>query len=110
MVRLFIGSSKNNLNVAQLIAIRLKADGCSVATIWDRGVFSPNQATLDGLLSAVENHDYAMLICDLVLSNSAWIASRSRGILSSAKMPRACSSFSFSVCLLPFCPSNPNCH
>jgi predicted nucleotide-binding protein len=45
--KLFIGSSKTNIEVARLIAHRLERDGCAEVTIWDEGVFSLNQGFLE---------------------------------------------------------------
>jgi hypothetical protein len=38
--KLFIGSSKEGVPVARLVANRLESDGCADVTIWDEGLMT----------------------------------------------------------------------
>jgi hypothetical protein len=60
--KLFIGSSKRNIEVARLIANKLESDGCADVTIWDEGVFTLNEGVLDRLLAVVSEYDFAVLV------------------------------------------------
>jgi hypothetical protein len=58
--KLFIGSSKRSLSVANLVADGLEE--CVDVTIWDEGVFSLNQGFLERLLDILVEFDFAVLI------------------------------------------------
>lgn len=60
--KVFIGSSKGNIEVARLIADRLESDGCGDVSIWDEGAFSLNRGVLERLLAMIDEFDFAILI------------------------------------------------
>ena len=62
MVRpsVFIGSSSEGLAVAEEIRAQLKDN--AETTIWYKGVFGLGQGTLEGLVSAIDNFDFAVLV------------------------------------------------
>ena len=68
---LFIGSSKEGLRIAHAAEVHL----CPVAdvTLWDAGLFSLTQSTLEALVNSLERFDFAVLVVtpdDLVTSRS----------------------------------------
>lgn len=70
--RMFIGSSAEGLRVAQALQAELEHD--IDATIWSQGVFGLSEGTLESLVAAVENFDYAVLVLtpdDLVTKRGA---------------------------------------
>ena len=60
--KLFIGSSKQSVDVANLVADRLQADDCAEVRVWDEGIFSLNQGFLERLLGILVEFDFAVLI------------------------------------------------
>src|SRR5215216_5788623 len=56
----FIGSSSEGLAVAEEICAQLKDD--AQTTIWHQGVFGLGQGTLESLVSALDNFDFAILV------------------------------------------------
>lgn len=58
----FIGSSREALDVARNLHIALeKATGCE-PQVWDQGVFTPSGYAMESLLEAAHNSDFAVLI------------------------------------------------
>lgn len=57
---LFIGSSKEALEVAR--ALQAELDGDCEPTVWDQGVFSPGNATLTDLYDRASRSDFAALV------------------------------------------------
>lgn len=58
--RLFLGSSREGLDVAQNLQVEL-GDACEVER-WDHDVFKPSGCTLPSLLSIAESVDFAVLV------------------------------------------------
>ena len=58
--RLFIGSSKTNIRVAQVLGNNLK-DVADV-TVWNEGVFGMSYGYLETLVNELENYDFAAFI------------------------------------------------
>jgi len=58
--KLFIGSSHQNLRVAQVLAESLEA--CSEVTIWNEGLFGLNQSNLENLIQTLKQFDFAAFI------------------------------------------------
>ena len=56
----FIGSSSEGLPVAKAIREKLKAE--AETTIWYEGVFGLGQGTLESLVNALDNFDFAVLV------------------------------------------------
>src|SRR5215813_11054029 len=56
----FIGSSTEGLDVAREIELQLQAD--ALTTIWKDGVFRPGSATLESLMNALDQFDFAVVI------------------------------------------------
>lgn len=75
---LFVGSSSEGLKVAK--AVQLLLDHACEVTIWSQGVFGLSQGTLESLVNALDDYDFAVLVLtpdDLVTSrNSASAAPR----------------------------------
>jgi hypothetical protein len=68
--KVFVGSSEKNLKVAGLLAQALKKD--AEVIIWNEGVFDLNRGVLEGLLSKLDEFDFAVLVWaadDMTLSN-----------------------------------------
>jgi len=57
---MFVGSSSEGVKVAEALSERLK-DSAEV-TIWNEGVFDLNRGTLEELINAVEEFDFAALV------------------------------------------------
>jgi hypothetical protein len=57
---LFIGSSSEGLDVARAIGHSLAAD--AEATVWNEGVFTPGQGTLEALVNALDRFDFSVLV------------------------------------------------
>lgn len=65
----FIGSSTEGLTVAKGLQVLL--DQGSEVTLWNQGVFAPSQGTLESLMAALDQFDFAILVLtpdDLVSS------------------------------------------
>jgi predicted nucleotide-binding protein len=58
--RVFVGSSTEGLQVAEMIQLNL--DVLCEVTVWHQGVFSPGSGTLQTLLEASRNYDFAVLV------------------------------------------------
>lgn len=58
--RVFVGSSTESLEVAETIQVNL--DEICEVTVWHQGVFSPSGNTLQELISASRQYDFAILI------------------------------------------------
>lgn len=58
--RIFIGSSKEGLEVAQALQYQLKQD--ANVTLWNEGVFELTRNYLESLLKATDEFDYAILV------------------------------------------------
>ena len=61
MPLLFLGCSAEGLVVAQEIQLGLKHDNIEVA-VWTDGIFGPSRVTLDALLDAVHQSDFAAFV------------------------------------------------
>jgi len=67
--KLFIGSSRENLRVARVLADGLDAD--AEITVWNEGVFGLNRGPLENLLNGLDQFDFAVLVLapdDITLS------------------------------------------
>lgn len=65
----FVGSSSEGLKIAKALQILL--DHACEVTIWSQGVFGLSQGTLDSLVNALDEYDFAVLVLtadDLVTS------------------------------------------
>jgi hypothetical protein len=72
----FIGSSIEGLNVAREVELQLQAD--ALTTIWKDGVFGLGSGTLESLMNALDQFDFAVIVLspdDLVESRKASFAS-----------------------------------
>ena len=58
--RVFIGSSAEELSVAEAIAENLKHD--CYCDIWSQGLFRPSTTTLDSLLMDLGKFDFAIFV------------------------------------------------
>jgi predicted nucleotide-binding protein len=58
--RVFVGSSTEGLNVAETIQLNL--DQLCEVTVWHQGVFTPGSGTLQTLLKASREYDFAILV------------------------------------------------
>jgi predicted nucleotide-binding protein/predicted oxidoreductase (fatty acid repression mutant protein) len=56
----FIGSSSEHLNVAYALQSRLES--CSEPTVWDQGIFKLSKTTMDSLIAALNNFDFAVFV------------------------------------------------
>lgn len=71
MPTLFVGSSLEGLRIARAIQVLL-TNSCEV-TIWSQGLFGLSEGTLESLVNALDDFDYAILVLtadDLVTSRS----------------------------------------
>lgn len=69
---LFVGSSSEGYNIARAIQVLLD-DSCEV-TIWKQGIFGLSEGTLESLVSALDDFDFAVLVLtpdDLLTSRDA---------------------------------------
>lgn len=57
---LFIGSSSEGLDVAREIELQLQQD--AITTIWKDGVFGLGDGTLETLLNALDQYDFAVMV------------------------------------------------
>lgn len=65
----FVGSSTEGLNLAQALSVLLEQP-CEV-TVWSHGVFGLSEGTLESLVAAIDEYDFAILVLtadDLVTS------------------------------------------
>jgi hypothetical protein len=60
--RVFIGSAQANIKVARLVASVLEHQNLLVSVVWNEDVFRLNESILSGLLRAVREFDYAVLV------------------------------------------------
>lgn len=58
--RLFIGSSSENLEIANALQVNLDYD--AVVTVWNQGIFNLSSNALNDLLDALNNFDFAIFI------------------------------------------------
>ena len=58
--RFFIGSSTEALSIAYAIQENLEHD--ALCTVWTQGIFSLSQTTLDNLIKATGNFDFAIFV------------------------------------------------
>jgi nucleoside 2-deoxyribosyltransferase len=58
--RVFLGSSTEGLSVAEVIALRL--EHVADVTIWDQGIFQLGKGTLESLVEAVAQFDFAVMV------------------------------------------------
>ena len=58
--KLFVGSSTEGLEVARAIAVQLEHD--AEVTVWNEGIFGLGQGTLESLVKALDEFDYAVLV------------------------------------------------
>jgi hypothetical protein len=69
---MFVGSSTEGLKIAKALQVLL--DHVCEVTIWSHGVFGLSQGTLESLVNALEEYDFAVLVLtadDLVTSRDA---------------------------------------
>ena len=69
---LFVGSSTEGLKIAKALQVLL--DHACEVTIWSQGVFGLSQGTLESLVHALDEYDFAVLVLtadDLVTSREA---------------------------------------
>jgi predicted nucleotide-binding protein len=57
---LFVGSSAEGLRIAQAVQVLLE-DACEV-TLWTQGVFGLGHGTLESLVMAIPDFDFAVLV------------------------------------------------
>ena len=57
---LFIGSSREAISIAEAVQLGLQHDCTPV--IWNQGVFSPGEGTLESLLQALPQFDFAVMV------------------------------------------------
>ena len=79
---LFIGSSKEGLEIAKHIQVLLD-HSCEV-TIWSQGVFGLGLGTLESLVSAIEKFDFAILVLtpdDMIVSRETQVPSPRDNVL-----------------------------
>ena len=60
--KVFIGSSKQNLRIAELLGEGLEEEAAVEVTVWNEGVFSLNRGVLEDLLGQLDQFDFAVLI------------------------------------------------
>jgi Predicted nucleotide-binding protein containing TIR-like domain len=78
----FIGSSAEGLKIAKTLQILL--DHACEVTIWSQGVFGLSEGTLESLVNALDEYDFAILVLtadDLVTSREASITAPRDNVL-----------------------------
>jgi predicted nucleotide-binding protein len=60
----FIGSSTEGLDVAREVELQLQHD--AITTIWKDGVFGLGSGTLESLMNALDQFDFAVMRCNLL--------------------------------------------
>src|SRR5690349_19066402 len=58
--KIFVGSSSEGLGVARAIQMELANDAS--LTLWNQGCFSLGQSTLESLVAALEEFEFAILV------------------------------------------------
>ena len=79
---LFVGSSTEGLRIAKALQVLL--DHACEVTIWGQGVFGLGQGTLESLVLALDEYDFAVLVLtadDLVTSRDALSAAPRDNVL-----------------------------
>lgn len=79
---MFVGSSTEGLKIAKALQVLL--DHVCEVTIWSQGVFGLSQGTLESLVNALEEYDFAVLVLtadDLVTSRDAEFAAPRDNVL-----------------------------
>ena len=79
---LFVGSSTEGLRIAKALQVLL--DHACEVTIWSQGVFGLGQGTLESLVLALDEYDFAVLVLaadDLVTSRDALSAAPRDNVL-----------------------------
>ncbi len=56
----FIGSSTEGLDVAREVELQLQSD--ALTTIWKDSIFGPGRATLESLMNALDQFDFAVVV------------------------------------------------
>ena len=60
--RVFIGSSKERINIAHALGDNFNAAGTAEARVWSEGIMQLSKSTLDSLLSGLRKYDFAVFI------------------------------------------------
>ena len=60
--RVFIGSSKERINIAHALGDNFNAAGTAEARVWSEGIMQLSKSTLDSLLSSLRKYDFAVFI------------------------------------------------
>lgn len=80
--KIFVGSSSEGLRVAR--AIQMELSGDAAVTLWNQGCFSLGQSTLESLVAALEEFEFAILVVtadDMVVSRHKSTASARDNVL-----------------------------
>src|SRR5215467_1966221 len=57
---IFVGSSAESLAMAH--AVQRNLDHFANVKVWNQGIFTPSQNTIDSLITALDEHDFAIFI------------------------------------------------